>query len=136
MDYWRDDNHYNYLLELLESPYAVVNYLSWQARTLCECYQDKILHSEALYWVYTGSVPSSLTSSRVIHTELDNLLTTADATLIYIYDREVVECVKRSLIDSYNANHLIYNYIHIDDPNRQARVRILVRMFWLNNLGG
>lgn len=133
MDYWSDTQYFAYLMKLLESRYAVVNYLSWQARMLCECYDNKILHSEALSWVYTGVVPHSLSTSRVIHTELDNLLTAADCYLMYVCDREVVEAVKQSLISSHNKHHLIYNYTHITELERQARIRVLVRMFWLSN---
>lgn len=110
--------------------YAAVNYVAKAARTRAETHNNIILHSEAISWVLTGETPQILNDIDVAQSNHSYALSYIDEVLSCVDDSDVCECVRMSLKYSKKSNHLIYVYNGVPDTERQARVRILVRMIW------
>lgn len=115
--------------EICESnKYKAVIYISKLARHRRKLVNYVITESEAITWVISGVKPDNLYNRIKNNKKLKNegVLPPYDR-LVYINDKEVVECVKISVKHS-SYNHLVYIYNEIKDKHRQARVRILTNM--------
>lgn len=108
--------------------YKAVIYISKLARHRRKLVNYVITESEAITWVISGVKPDNLYNRIKNNLKLknDDVLPPYDR-LVYIDDKDVVECVKISVKHSKN-NHLVYIYNEIKDKHRQARVRILTNM--------
>ncbi len=117
----------------LGSIYAAVNHIAKKARNLEECYDNKILSSEALTWVMTGEEPKILSVLKDIDKKrLTDEVRTMEEYLIYIDDMDVRYAVQDSIEESINHKYLTYQYGLIDDEPRKARIRVLCNMIWQN----
>ena len=113
--------------------YAAISVVVKEARRLAKKYNYIILDSEAISWVVTGRKPITLDKYlNVVRTRKPPEIAFIDDILSGVDDNDVCKCVRQSVKDSLEANHLIYVYTDIPDEGRQARVRILTRIIWYN----
>jgi len=120
-------------VNIAENPYLEVMKIISQVRELIDIREFQMLDSEVLTWVIQGLPPKKLVPSYKdqIVTQVEQSL--LDEMMCYIDDVEVEKAVKDSFRKTKSMGHLIYEYSTITDAYRQARVRILVRMIYLNN---
>lgn len=116
----------------LGSPYAAVNFVAKSARNKLLATNNQILDSEAISWVLTGIAPE-LRKRRKIY-DYSVTIRYIDDVLACVDDEEVCECVRNSYEQSLESKHLIYSYNNELDDDRKARVRVLTRMIWFNEL--
>lgn len=114
------------LAAALGNRYAAIQYIMKFARHKADECDNVILHSSALVWIVTGSVPKDLKLR--LNIKKYRLSKSLDTFLEYVTDDEIKEAVKYSVAQSVQAFNLTYEYNNIQEVSRQARVRILVRI--------
>lgn len=129
MNYRRDNQIFNTLLDQYHNPYKVVKLIAHKARKLCAYYDNAISHSEALTHVINATSPDIDDIYSRIHRKsykdatIDNVLELVD-------DVDIKLAVRNSVYTSIKHDHLIYKYNSVSDANKTARVRILTNMVW------
>lgn len=113
------------------NPFLAVKLVSSWTRDILAKYDNKLLVSEVLTWVIQGVPPKSLNhfdkaSNRPIRKSKSDL----EEMLCYIDDEDVCNAVRMSYEASLNSKQVIFIYGSVLDEDRQARVRVLVRMLW------
>lgn len=117
--------------EDLGNPYLAVKTIAIWARDVLRKYDNKLLTSEVLTWIIQGKPPASLDQfdaaskkrSRKTKSDLEELL-------CYVDDDDVCNAVRMSYTESHNKDELSFVYGSVVDDDRQARVRVLMRMLW------
>lgn len=120
--------------EDIGNPYLAVRTVSSWARDVLKKYDNKLLTSEVLTWIIQGIPPKSLEQfdkiskkrSRKTKSDLEELL-------CYVDDEDVCNAVRMSYEESFNKKELSFTYGSVLDEDRQARVRILMRMLWIQD---
>lgn len=115
------------LSKLLGSPYAACMYLAKTARNQQAELHNLISESEAITWALTNELPKNY---EVRLNARSKLLSNVEDILNYVEDSEVEIAARQSFRDSIQCEHLVYNYLKIEDESRQSRVRILTRMMF------
>lgn len=128
-NFWTDDSQFNRYKKKLGSEFAAVLYISNLARKKLTSVDNVILESEAIAWASSGVPPKDIDKytqqkSRRAHQDLDYV----KDRLSYVLDEGVRQAVLSTLETS--TLHLIYIYNDVDDPFRQARIRILSNLIW------
>jgi hypothetical protein len=124
--YWTNNKLIDTLAAALGNRYAAIQYIMKFARHKADECDNVILHSSALVWIVTGSVPKDLKLR--LNIKKYRLSKSLDTFLEYVTDDEIKEAVKYSVAQSVQAFNLTYEYNNIQEVSRQARVRILVRI--------
>lgn len=123
----KDDERFRRQLETSENPYEEVRKVASKARELSAQYNNKILHSEAITNVIHGTLPDIQYLSD-LESEFESRY--IRDVFCYIDDKELCNAVYDSFYESKENNKLVYVYNSIEEPDRQARIRVLTRMLW------
>ncbi len=123
----KDDIEFRKKLESSKNIYADIRNVVTSARELSLKYDNKILHSEAITHVIHGTEPD-------LHVYVDcgdeYEAHQIKELFCYIDNKEICDAVYDSFYASKSKNNLIFLYNNINEPNKQARVRVLTRMLW------
>lgn len=126
-----DNNEFEKYVELCDNKYLAAMFVAEKARHLAEKYHNVINHSEALHWVLSGEIPENIFKhDEIIRRRKQKSLGSAREYLSNVLDEPVRKSVLTSLKLSKKAGHLIYYYEGVYEPDRKARIRILVNKFW------
>lgn len=123
----KDDEKFRRYLETAANPYEKINRVMSKARELSAQYNNKILHSEAITNVIHGTQPDI---QYLLDVENEFESGYIREVFCYIDDKELCDAVYDSFYASKEKNNLIYVYNSIEEPDRQARIRVLTRMLW------
>lgn len=117
--------------EDIGNPYLAVRIVSSWARDVLKKYDNKLLTSEVLTWIIQGISPKSLEQfDKVSKKKLRKNKSALEELLCYVDDDDVCNAVRMSYEESCSKNELSFTYGSVVDSDRQARVRILMRMLW------
>ena len=107
-NYWTNNELIDTLADALGNRYAAIQYIMKFARHRADECDNVILHSSALVWVVTGSIPKDLKLR--LNIKKHRLSKSLDTFLEYVTDDEIKEAVKSSVEQSIQSVHLIYQY--------------------------
>lgn len=124
---FNDDKKLRIQLESAANPYAVVKDIISSARIISDKFDNKILHSEAITHAVHKTEPAV---QYIEDTKNEYEAHQIKELFCYIDDKEVCDAVYDSFYTSKYKKHLIFIYNDIDNPDKQARIRILTRMLW------
>ncbi len=124
---FKDDETFRRQLESTTNIYTELRKIAASAREMSARYNNKILHSEAITHVIQETKPDIQYIESYQNEYEANYIR---ETFCYIDDKEVCNAVYDSFYESKKKKNLIFLYNSIEEPERQARVRVLTRMLW------
>lgn len=115
------------LAKVIGSTYGACMYIAKLSRQKRIELNNLISESEAITWAVTNKLPDNYEERLKARSAS---LKSIEDILNYVEDDEVQNAARQSFRDSIQCEHLIYNYLKVNDASKQSRVRILTRMMF------
>ena len=93
------------------------------AREIADSLDYRITYAQAIDFAARGELPNPKDYP-------DHRLDRVKEYLTYVYDSGIRSAVIVSYEKSLAKNHLIYDYMSVEDEPRQARIRVILNILW------
>ena len=113
---------YNQLNDTIGPFYATLQ-IAQEAREITGVLDNRITLSSAIDFAARGELPNPKDYP-------DHRLDRVKEYLTYVYDKGIQSAVIASYEQSLAKNHLIYDYMSVEDESRQARIRVIMNILW------
>lgn len=127
MDYNNEQAILNTLNQITHNTYHSVHLLGEIVRGISKFYENVPFDSECLHWILYNEAPATLDDYESALLYRNNIMSYIDKMLEYVFDINIREQVRHSVLKSLKLGHLTYIYGSVDDIDMQARIRILTR---------
>ena len=129
--YGNDKDKMNELVQELGSPFAAAIYSAKLSRQYIDKTHGVITGGEAMHWAITGEEPSNL------HQRMERYKSKMSQSfysdeISSIDDKDIREAGEDSVRTSTINKKLTYKYKNISEPNKQARIRVLTKIIYMN----
>lgn len=112
-------------LEKSLGTYEAVNVMAQKTREISSSLDNRIPLATALSFAARGELPNPKDYP-------DHRLDRVKNYITYIDDVEIKSAILRSYEKSLAKNNLVYEYKHVEDEPRKARIRIIMNILWDN----